>query len=137
MKEGWHICYCHTSQIKLISITIYEDPLELHRCYWGWEVSLRDEIQDVKPQIQLDQFWNVYFQVSTALSIRSLVVMTGLIILLVYVVVLCYFPKRTPRYDGLYWVSCHLLWCHLLWLNLWLSVAIDNFQSHDSMYQLN
>ena len=47
-------------------------------------------------------------KVSYTLSISSLVLMTGLIIILVYVIVLFCVPKRTPEYDEVAWVSYHL-----------------------------
>ena len=43
-----------------------------------------------------------YIHVSYILVMRSLVLMTGLIILWVNVIVLCYDPKRTPKYDELF-----------------------------------
>ena len=46
---------------------------------------------------------------SYALSISTSVIMTGLIILWVNIIVLCEVPKINPRYDGLSWVSRHIL----------------------------
>ena len=77
------------------------------------------------------------FLVTHALSIISILLMTGLIIFCVNVIVICWVLKRTPGYDGLYWVLCHLFWFHMLLLNLLLSVTIGHVQSHASMYRLN
>ena len=49
------------------------------------------------------------FDVSYALLIISLVLIIGLIILLVDVIVLFYVQNITPKYDGVSWVSYHLL----------------------------
>ena len=44
-------CSCDISHIKLLSIIVYKDPLNLHQCSLGWEVSLGDELQYVKPKV--------------------------------------------------------------------------------------
>ena len=61
-KEGWHFCSCNIEKIKLLSRIFSEDPLNIHKCYLGWVVSMGDILQDVKSQVWLDQIWNKYLQ---------------------------------------------------------------------------
>ena len=67
-------------------------------------------------------------KVSYTLYISSIVLMTWVD----NIIVICYPPKRTPRHNGVSFMSCHLFW-----LNLWLSVTIGHVQSHASISQLN
>ena len=70
-------------------------------------------------QIQLQLRWG---QLTYILIISSLVLMTRLIILWVNVIVLCYVPERTPKYDGVFWFSYHLLQRHIFyWTCDWIS----------------
>ena len=76
-------------------------------------------------------------KVSYTLIISGFVLITGLIILWVNIIVLWCVPKRTPKYDVVFWVSYYLLQLHLLLLKLWLDVTIINIQSHASISRLN
>ena len=55
-------CSCRISQIRLLSSILYEVFLYLHQCHLGWEVSLGEKLQDVKPQVWLDKIWSKYLQ---------------------------------------------------------------------------
>ena len=44
-------CSCRIEQIGLLSRIVSEDRLNLHQYSLVWEVSLGDELQDVKPQV--------------------------------------------------------------------------------------
>ena len=61
-KEGWNFCSFHIAKINLLSGIVSEDPLKLHQCSLGWNVSLGDELQYVKLQIWIDQIWSKYLQ---------------------------------------------------------------------------
>ena len=62
LKEGWHFCSCHISQIRLLSRILSKNLKNPHECYLVWEVSLGDKIQDVKLQVWLDQIWRQSLQ---------------------------------------------------------------------------
>ena len=49
-KRSLELCSFHIEKI-IFSIILYKDPLEIHQCYFGWEVFLGEELQDVKPQV--------------------------------------------------------------------------------------
>ena len=53
---------CHIEQKELLSRIFSEDCLNLHQYSLVWEVSLGDELQDVKPQVWLDQIWSESLQ---------------------------------------------------------------------------
>ena len=44
-------CSCHIEQKGLRSKIVSEDRLKLHQYSLVWEVSLGDELKDVKPQV--------------------------------------------------------------------------------------
>ena len=82
-----------TCRSKLVSYFLYKVFLIFNHYFQ----SLKNTTLRVKQHIY----------VSYTLSISSIVLMTGLIVLLVNVIVLCWVPKKTPIYDGASWVSCH------------------------------
>ena len=44
-------CSCNIAQIELLYRIVSEELYELHQCSLGLEVSLVEELQDVKPQV--------------------------------------------------------------------------------------
>ena len=56
------ICFLSYWKIKIISIIVSDNHLNLHQCYLVWEVYLVDLIQYVKPQVSLDQICNEYLR---------------------------------------------------------------------------
>ena len=86
-KLTWHV----SSQALLI----------IHVCHTTWSLRQICILKKICPHDK--------HLVSYALSISSLVLINGLIISWVNVIFICWFPKRTPKYDGVSWVSCHLL----------------------------
>ena len=49
------VYYVHIEQKGLLSRIVFEDRLKHHHNSLVWEVSLGDELKDVKPQVLLDQ----------------------------------------------------------------------------------
>ena len=47
--------FFHIEQKGLLSRIVFEDRLKHHQYSLAWEISLGDELQDVKPQVWLDQ----------------------------------------------------------------------------------
>ena len=68
-KEGWHFISCHVVQVNIIPRIVFAVLLNLRQCYLVWEVSLVDKLQDVKPQVWLDQICSVSLQ--DIFSVRS------------------------------------------------------------------